>query len=70
MKKNEGAYSDTQISDAWNVLFQASDELKNLIRRTPAQVIDFQRFKEDRKICYRRPIKGEGDEHVCYEAIS
>ncbi len=63
-------YSDTQISDAWNVLFRASPELQNLIRRQPAQVIDFQRFKEDRKICYRRTAKGEGDEHVGYEAIS
>ena len=42
-------YSDTQISDAWNVLFQASDELKSLIRRQPAQVIDFQREKEKRE---------------------
>jgi hypothetical protein len=41
-------YSDTQISDAWNVLFQASEELKNLIRRQPAQVIDFKKFKERR----------------------
>lgn len=39
-------YSDTQISDAWNVLFQTSEELKNLIRRQPARVIDFQKAKE------------------------
>jgi hypothetical protein len=48
MKEEQGAYSDTQISDAWNVLFQASEELKNLIRRQPARVIDFQKFKERR----------------------
>ncbi|WP_048756595.1 hypothetical protein [Afipia felis] len=48
MKKNEGAYSDTQINDAWELLFRASSELQNLIRRTPAQVIDFQREKEKR----------------------
>lgn len=40
--------TDTQIQDAWNVLFQASDELKNLLRRQPARVIDFQKYKEKR----------------------
>lgn len=46
MKKNEGAYSDTHINDAWELLFRASPELQNLIRRQPAQVIDFQKYKE------------------------
>jgi hypothetical protein len=44
-------YSDTQINDAWATLFKASPELHNLIRRTPAQVIDFQREKEKRLRC-------------------
>jgi len=42
-------YTDTQINDAWETLFRASPELQNLIRRQPAQVIDFQKFKEKRE---------------------
>jgi len=63
-------YTETQIKDAWATLFEVSPELEHRLRRQPAQVIDFQRFKEERKICYRRPTTGEGEKHVRDEAVS